>query len=89
MDPAPDAERASRGKATADAQRCGTCHLPDYSGREQIPRLAAQREDYLTKTMRDYKSGARSGLDGMMTSVLHGVSDEQLTELSAYLAQLP
>jgi cytochrome c553 len=89
MDPAPDPEKASRGKATANAQRCGTCHLPNYFGREQIPRLAAQREDYLTKTMRDYKSGARSGLDGMMTSVLHGVGDEQLTELSAYLAQLP
>ena len=88
-DPTADAGRASRGKATADAHRCGSCHLPDYSGREQIPRLAAQREDYLTKTMRDYKTGVRSGLDGMMTSVLHGVSDEQLTELSAYLAQIP
>ena len=87
-DPTADAGRASRGKATADAHRCGSCHLPDYSRREQIPRLAAQREDYLTKTMRDYKTGARSGLDCMMTSVLHGVGDEQLTELSAYLAQL-
>lgn len=88
MDLAADADRASRGKVTANAHRCGSCHLPDYSGREQIPRLGAQREDYLTKTMRDYKTGVRSGLDGMMTSVLYAVSDEQLTELSAYLAQL-
>ena len=78
-----------RGKETADAHRCGVCHLPDYSGREQIPRLGAQREDYLVKTMRDYKAGARSGLDGMMTSVLHGVTDEQIVALAAYLAQLP
>ena len=39
--------------------------------------------------MRDYKVGLRSGLDGMMTSVLHGVSDEQITALAAYLSQLP
>jgi cytochrome c553 len=66
--------------------RCGTCHLPDYSGREQIPRLAGQRRDYLLKTMRDYKAGVRSGLDGMMTEVLHEVREEQLQTLAAYLS---
>jgi cytochrome c553 len=86
---AADAALAARGKAVADAGRCGTCHLPDYAGREQIPRLAAQREDYLLKTMRDYKSGQRSGLDGMMTSVLHPVTDEQLVALAAFLSRLP
>jgi cytochrome c553 len=80
---------AERGKAIADAGRCGACHLPDYSGREQIPRLAAQREDYLVKTMRDYKAGKRSGLDGMMTSVLYNYADDDLAALAAYLARLP
>jgi cytochrome c553 len=80
---------ADRGKQLADAGRCGTCHLPDYSGREQIPRLAAQREDYLLKTMRDYKAGRRSGVDGMMTSVLYNYSDEDLAAFAAYLARLP
>jgi cytochrome c553 len=84
-----DPAMAAQGKETADAHRCGVCHLPDYSGREQIPRLAAQREDYLAKTMRDYKAGRRSGLDGMMTSVLHPITDEQIAALAAYLAQLP
>ena len=88
-DPSDDPDLAARGKAVADAQRCGTCHLPGYAGREQIPRLAAQRQDYLLKTMRDYKTGQRSGLDGMMTSVLHGATDEQLAELAAYLSRLP
>jgi cytochrome c553 len=89
MNAAADPAAAARGKGTADSHRCGVCHLPDYAGREQIPRLNAQREDYLVKTMRDYKAGVRSGLDGMMTSVLHGVTDDQLTELAAYLSQLP
>ena len=39
--------------------------------------------------MRDYKSGQRSGLDGMMTSVLHPVTDEQLVALAAFLSRLP
>ncbi|HEX2726977.1 MAG TPA: c-type cytochrome [Beijerinckiaceae bacterium] len=81
--------KADRGKTIADAGRCGACHLPDYSGREQIPRLAAQREDYLVKTMRDYKAGKRSGLDGMMTSVLYNYADDDLAALAAYLARLP
>jgi cytochrome c553 len=84
-----DAAATASGKAVAEAHRCGTCHLPDYAGREQIPRLAAQREDYLLKTMRDYKSGQRSGLDGMMTSVLHPVTDEQLVALASFLSRLP
>jgi cytochrome c553 len=89
MGPAAEPALVAGGKETADAHRCGTCHLPDYSGREQIPRLAAQREDYLAKTMRDYRTGLRSGLDGMMTSVLHPVTNEQIAALATYLAQLP
>jgi cytochrome c553 len=80
---------AARGREIADASRCGTCHLPDYAGREQIPRLAAQREDYLLTTMRDYKAGRRSGVDGMMTSVLYNHGEDDLIALAAYLAQLP
>jgi cytochrome c553 len=88
-DAPPASPVAERGKAIADAGRCGSCHLPDYSGREQIPRLAAQRADYLVKTMRDYKAGTRSGLDGMMTSVLYNFADDDLVALAAYLARLP
>ena len=78
-----------QGKRLADANHCGSCHRPGYSGHEQIPRLAAQREDYLLKTMRDYKAGERSGLDGLMTSVLYNLSDADLGALAAYLARLP
>ena len=85
----PASPAADRGKASADAGRCGACHLPDYSGREQIPRLAAQRADYLVKAMRDYKAGKRSGLDGMMTSVLYNYADDDLVALAAFLARLP
>ncbi len=85
-EPTTNAKLAAEGKGIADANHCGSCHLPDYSGREQMPRLAGQREDYLLKALRDYKAGERPGLDGRMTEVLYHLSDQDLQALSHYLA---
>ena len=43
----------------AQSYHCGFCHNPDFSGRDNVPRLAAQREDYLVKALREYKSNTR------------------------------
>ena len=43
---APDPEIAARAQAVIAKNYCASCHNPDFSGREQMPRLAAQREDY-------------------------------------------
>ena len=68
---------------------CGTCHLPDYRGREQMPRLAGQREDYLIKALRDYKSGVRAGGgQAAMAEVAHPLSEEEIEALAHYLAYL-
>ena len=42
-----DQEKARLGATTASKMLCGTCHLPDYSGQKQVPRLAGQDEAYL------------------------------------------
>ncbi len=39
------------GKALVHQHRCNVCHLPDLAGRENVPRIAGQREDFLVKTM--------------------------------------
>ncbi|MGB9392226.1 MAG: cytochrome C, partial [Xanthobacteraceae bacterium] len=65
---------------------CNVCHRPDFSGQNNVPRVADQREEYLLKTLRDYKSGARHGYDATMAEVLQPLSDVQLVELSYYLA---
>ena len=83
-----DATRFNRGKATAEAFGCGACHNPDYSGREQMPRLSAQREDYLVKSMQEYKAGKRVGQGGAMPEVMHGVSDDDIVALAHYFAHL-
>ena len=53
-----------------------------------MPRIADQREDYLLKTLREYKSGTRRGYDATMAEALQPVDDSQLVELAYYLAHL-
>ena len=43
-------------RALITQHRCNSCHSLDLTGRENVPRIANQREDYLAKTLRDYKS---------------------------------
>ena len=82
----PDAARFTRGRRLTLSHPCGVCHNSDFSGREQMPRLANQREDYLLKSMRDYKSGARLGYGGAMSQELAGLTDQDLIDLAHYLS---
>jgi cytochrome c553 len=90
--PPPDAadpQRFARGRALADQNHCGICHNADFSGRDQMPRLAAQREDYLTKTLREFKTGARIGFRGAMAEEVTPLSDSDIVDLAHFLAHLP
>lgn len=79
-------ELAARGQALAESMRCGICHLPDYRGREQMPRLAAQREDYLAYSMLQFKNNQATGRDTIMAASLYGVSDEDIKAMAHFLA---
>jgi cytochrome c553 len=85
----PDPASFARGRALAGRRPCPVCHNPDFSGREQVPRLANQREDYLLKAMREYQSGARIGYGGTMLEELKGLSEGDLRDLAHFLAHLP
>ena len=54
-----------------------------------MPRLANQREDYLLKSMREYKAGARIGYGGAMALELSELTDADLQDLAHYLSHLP
>jgi cytochrome c553 len=91
--PAPPADagdpaRMARGQALAAQHRCNACHNSDFSGKENVPRIANQREDYLSKTMREYKDNSRHGYDGTMAEVLQPVAPEQIADLAYYLARV-
>jgi cytochrome c553 len=83
----PDAARFGRGRALAGERKCAFCHNPDFSGREQMPRLANQREDYLVKALRDYRSGDRIGYgNAAMAETVAGLADGDLQDLAHFLA---
>jgi cytochrome c553 len=84
-----DVARAALGQAVSQRAQCGTCHMPNYSGREQMPRLSGQREDYLLMSMRQFAAGQTAGRDTLMTNALIGLSDADLSALAHYLATVP
>jgi cytochrome c553 len=85
----PDPARANRGRALARELGCGSCHLPNYQGREQIPRLAGQREEYLVEAMTGFRYKRRPAADTAMILVLDGVSDADIEAMAHYLSRYP
>jgi cytochrome c553 len=83
-----DPTRMAKGKALADANRCGFCHGAALAGNEQIPRIAHQREDYLLKALRDYKTDKRFGSGAAMNEVVHPLGEQDLADLAHYVAHL-
>jgi cytochrome c553 len=84
----PDAERAARGKAKADETLCTMCHLGNFAGQNEIPRVAGQQYDYTVKQLRDFKARARTNDAGNMTSVARTLSDQDIEDLGHYTASL-
>ena len=84
---APEKALLQRGSQRAKELRCGICHLSDFSGQNQIPRLAGQREAYLEAEMRAYRDGKRTGGDTIMAAALYGVSDADIKALAHFLSR--
>ena len=87
-DKAFDKALGQRGSAAAKKLGCASCHEKDYRGREQMPRLAAQREDYLYDTMLQYQKKPRRGGDTMMNEVLRGVPEAEVRAMAHYMSHL-
>jgi cytochrome c553 len=83
-----DAARISRAQALIKQNRCDFCHTPTLAGRDNIPRIAAQREDYLAKALREYKSGARVGYEPTMLEVMRPLNDQDIADLAYAIARM-
>jgi cytochrome c553 len=88
MESAPaDPKLVKHGMERARALRCGVCHVSDFSGQNQVPRLAGQRERYLDAEMRAYRDNKRKGGDTIMAAALYGVSDADIRALAHFLSR--
>ena len=81
-----DGETIEQAQASIAKHRCGSCHNADFSGHDQIPRLAGQREEYLRQALLDYKSNKRSGYDATMNELTQELADVDIPVLAKYLS---
>jgi cytochrome c553 len=80
---------SKKGAEAAEGRRCASCHGDTFAGTKAVARLAGQREDYLIKALRDYKSNLRVGGGvAAMAEVAYSLSEEEITALAHYLAHL-
>lgn len=86
VSPVQDAALAARGRDLVAKYQCAFCHNNDFSGHDQIPRIAAQREDYLVKSLTHYKSGERPGYDPAMNEAAQRLTEPEIADLARYLA---
>ncbi|HEX5326669.1 MAG TPA: c-type cytochrome [Acetobacteraceae bacterium] len=85
--PRASATDAAHAQAVAASGQCTQCHLGGFLGDSANPRLAAQSADYLRKTMRDFRTGARAN-NPWMTALLKTFSDGDIDAMAKYLGGL-
>ena len=82
-----DQALVKRAQQLSGKLRCGECHLPDYRGQNQVPRIAGQREEYLFESMQAFRDNPKPGTDTIMSAAVHGVADADLKALAHFLAR--
>src|SRR5262249_50884303 len=83
-----DPDKVAEGKRLATLHHCASCHRPDLTGQQQVPRLAGQDYEYLLRLLRGFKSKTASDLDGTMTMAVQPLRDEDIVSLVHFLASL-
>jgi cytochrome c553 len=83
-----DMPLATRGAEIAEKMYCRSCHLPAYVGRDQVPRLAHQRIDYVIESLVAYRNGKRYGVDTTMNGVMYEVADPDIRALAHFIATI-
>ena len=83
-----DPERVKLGFAKSQEVLCSMCHLGGMKGQNEIPKLSGQHYDYILKQLTDFKARTRHNDAGNMTAVAKTLSDEDIINLSHYIADL-
>lgn len=88
MEAKTDQKSFNRGREIAAGNRCASCHDTGFRGKEQMPRLAGQREEFLAEVMLQYRQNRRPGGDTMMAASLYGIAEADFKALAHYFSRL-
>jgi cytochrome c553 len=75
-----------RGQDLSKKMLCGTCHLQNFSGQNQIPRLAGQHEAFLKLSLKQFRDNPGPGRDSNMTAAAYGLKDADIDDLAHFMA---
>ena len=76
-----------KGEALVKSKQCALCHGEGLKGLGPVPPLAGRSPSDLMRQMYDMEHGFRNGLwTGLMKPVVANLSDQDLLEISAYVA---
>lgn len=82
----PDLTKA--GEAIAEDRHCSQCHLPNFAGQGEIPRLAGQQEDVIVKALHDYQHGARRGRGNViMPEIAYSLNEDDIKALAHFMSR--
>lgn len=87
QEPSAPNDIAAKAQAAAASVGCPGCHLAHFQGDGTTARLAGQWEEYLNKTIFDFRDGKRGNNPGM-TDLMKATSPDDLKALARYLAGL-
>jgi len=81
------------GVPSADVPPCFSCHGPEAKGEGPIPRLAGQLYPYVIKSLVNWNKlrgldPANPDTSATMAPIAHGLTELQIADVAAYLANL-
>ncbi len=80
--------KVAEGRKIAVDALCTMCHLGGFTGQNEIPRVAGQHYEYIVKQLKDFQDKNRTNDAGNMSSVMRGLSDEDIDKLAQYITNL-
>jgi cytochrome c553 len=80
-----DTAKIAKGKSKTESLQCSTCHIPNFSGKKEVPRLAGMDPRYVAPQLVAFATGKRTHppVDGM-----NGISGDDAEDIAQYFAQL-
>lgn len=80
-------ELVDKGKSVF-SRLCYTCHGKDGFGKENLPRLAGQPEEYIAKTLHYFKNGQKRNMDSPMPGIVTQLTDQEIKAVAAYITSM-
>ncbi len=69
-------------------QVCQGCHGVNGEGKEDMPRLAGQPAEYITRTLKNFRSKDPSRAASIMLSITENMTDDEIDSVASYIQEL-